>query len=429
MDKEREEILEKLMAIKQKAKNDLQNNHPGYENCIVKNIVHYNKTVELVNKTTGKKEKFDLCVAIVEDPDTKQITQMYYLNGEEIDFSELMMKYESPEPIKDVIDKTRENEEKPEKEQDKEYQKQDLKEEKENKKDDKDKKDNEKELKSFRTNTSGATSLNQMIDGVTLRNLLKLDGDYEYIKPVDASKLNGFGAKISRKQGIVAIKNNGECKILGEDIIRPDKQEGNNSFDKDLNIGNDGDVEYKSNTSSYQIVNRPNYYISISYDSGENEVGTTNKEIKISKRSGREGDEEVEFELQKKGSAEFEESDARKLRQENEDGIGKSEEINKNQKQHEELGCENDRVENIDNYENNNIHEHHIEENDLIPNTDTTWREFANSYGDREEGAIERAQRKFAEYQEEHPDMSNEEIIKNIEEDEVDGAPGGNRDR
>ena len=135
MNKEREEILERLMTIKQKAKNDLQNNHPGYENCIVRNVIHYNKTVELVNKKTGEKEEFDLCVAIVEDPDTKQITQMYYLNGEEIDFSELMIKYESPEPIKDVIDKTRENEKKPEKEQDKEYQKQDLKEQKENKKD------------------------------------------------------------------------------------------------------------------------------------------------------------------------------------------------------------------------------------------------------------------------------------------------------
>lgn len=413
MNKQREEILEKLTDIKQKAESDLQNNHPGYENCIVKNVIHYNKAVELINKETGKEEKFDLCVAIIEDSDTKEITQMYYLDGEEIDFSELMIKYESPKPIKDVVNKTRENEEKPEKEQDKEYQKQDLTEleEKENKKDET---DNKKELQSFRTNTSGATSLNQMIDGVTLRNILKLEGDYEYIKPVDASKLNGFGAKISRKQGIVAIKNNGECKILGEDIIRPDNQEGNNSFDRDLNIGNDGDVEYKSNTSSYQIVNRPNYYISISYDSGENEVGTTNKEIKISKRSGREGDDEVEFELQKRGSAEFEESDARKLRQENEDGIGKSEEIIKNQKKHEELGCENNRVEDIDNYENNNTHQHiEIQKDDIVPGKDITFEEWAEELGEGADKIIDRFKREIDKQSTQIP----ENIVKEIEED------------
>ncbi len=413
MNKQKEEMLEYLKEIKQKAENDLKTNHPGYENCIVKNVTHYNKTVELISKETGNKEKFDLCIATIEDPDTKRITPMYYLNGEEVDFSELMIKYESPEPIKDVVDKTRENDEKPEKEQDEEYQKQDLEvlEQKENKIDEK---ENEEKLESFHTNTTGATSLDQMIDGVTLRNLLKLDGDYEYIKPVDASKLKGFGTKISGEQGIVAIKNNGECKILGDDIIRQDRQEGNNSFDRDLNIGNDGDVEYKSNTSSYQIVNKPNYYISISYDAGEKEVGTTNKEIKISKRSGREGDEEVEFELQKIGSAEFEESDERKLRQENEDGIGKSEKIIKKQEEHEDLGCENDRVEGIDNYENNNIHEHiDIGEDDEVPGKDKTFKEWSDELGEGTDKIIDRFKREMSNNSEKRP----EDIVQTIEDD------------
>ncbi len=414
MNKEREEILEKLNGIKKKVENDLRNNHPGYENCIVKNVTHYNKTVELINKETGEKEEFDLCVATLEDPDTKKITLMYYLNGEEVDFSELMIKYESPEPIKDVVDKTRENDEKPEKEQDKEYQKQDLETlEAKDKKNEKDKEKKE-ELQSFHTDSSGATSLDQMIDGVTLRNLLNLDGDYKYIKPVDASKLNGFGTKISGQQGIVAIKNNGECKILGEDIIRPDRQEGNNSFDRDLNIGNDGDVEYKSNTSSYQIANKPNYYISISYDSGENEVGTTNKEIKISKRSGREGDEEVEFELQKRGSAEFEESDARKLRQENEDGIGKSEEIIKKQEEHEDFKCNNASVENIDNYENNNTHEHfEITPDTEVPGKDMTFAEWAEELGENTNEIIERFERELGKSE----DIDPEKVVDTIEDD------------
>lgn len=425
MDKEREEILEKLNYIKRKAENDLKNNHPGYENYVIKTVIHYNKKIELTNRQTKEKEKFDLCIAKAQDPETKEIIDIYYLNDEEVDISELMIEYESPEPIKDVVDKTRENDQRPSKQKDKQYEKQDLEElEKEtNEKEEK----NEKEP-TFRTDTSGATSLDQMIDGVTLRNLLNLDGEYEYIKPVNATQLNKFGAQISSQQGIVAIKNNGECKILSEDVIRADRQEGNNSFDKDLNIGNDGNVEYKSNTTSYQIVNRPNYYISVSYDSGENEIGTTNKEIKISKRSGREGEEEVEFELQKKGAAEYEESDARKLRQENEDGIGKSDEIIKKQEKHEKNGCENDRVENIDNYENNNIHEH-INENDLIPGTDTTWKEFANMCGYRGKDGIEKAQKEFMNYKEDYPDTDNKEIIEEIQEEIENEMPGPNRNR
>lgn len=126
MNKEKTEKLEKLQEIKLKAETDLKNNHIGYENCIVKNVIHYNKKVELINKQTKQKEEFDLCVAVVEDPETKRITNMYYLNGEEVDFTELLMQYESPEPIKDVVDKTKENEEKAEKEQDKELVKDDL---------------------------------------------------------------------------------------------------------------------------------------------------------------------------------------------------------------------------------------------------------------------------------------------------------------
>lgn len=107
MDKKREELLNKLETIKEKAQEDLKNNHIGYENCVVKNVIHYNKKVELVNKETNKKEEFDLCVAVVEDPDTKTTMNMYYLNDEEVDYTELMLKYESPELIKDVVDKTK----------------------------------------------------------------------------------------------------------------------------------------------------------------------------------------------------------------------------------------------------------------------------------------------------------------------------------
>lgn len=132
MNKRKEEMLERLREVKQTAQSDLQDK-PGYENYEVKNVKYYGK-VELVNKLTGKKDSFDLHTIEVADKEIGEIETIYYLNGQEIDFAELLRVYESPEPIKDVVDKAEENRQKPEEEQDKELEIQDLNEleEKEN---------------------------------------------------------------------------------------------------------------------------------------------------------------------------------------------------------------------------------------------------------------------------------------------------------
>ena len=117
MDKAKKEKLEKLREIKENAQADLKEKH-GYEDCIVKNVIHYNKKVELVNKKTKKKEQFDLCTIIVEDPKTKEEIILYYLNGKEVDYTAIIIEYESPEPIKDLINNTKENESKQDKEKD-----------------------------------------------------------------------------------------------------------------------------------------------------------------------------------------------------------------------------------------------------------------------------------------------------------------------
>lgn len=127
MNKEKEEMLERLRNVKQTAENDLKEKQ-GYESYTVKNVIHYNKKVELVNKETKEKEEFDLCVVLAENPDTKEITEFYYLEEKEVDFTELLKKYESPKPIKEVLDKTKENEEKHEEEQDKELKRDSLEE-------------------------------------------------------------------------------------------------------------------------------------------------------------------------------------------------------------------------------------------------------------------------------------------------------------
>lgn len=140
---EKEETLKMLREIKTKAEGDLKDNHVGYEKCVVENVIHYKEKVELINRKTKQKEKFDLCVVTVRDPDSQRIKKMCYLNGEEADFINLMIKYESPEPIKDVINPTKEDKEKYEKEKTKTEDLQALeKEEKktENKKEDENKK-------------------------------------------------------------------------------------------------------------------------------------------------------------------------------------------------------------------------------------------------------------------------------------------------
>ena len=144
-----EDLLEQLRGIRNTAQMDLAVRE-GYENYNVINVVHYNKNVELINIGTEEPEYFDLCVVIAEDINTGEIIEIYYLNGEEADFSELMMKYESATPIKDVIVATEKNLALEDDEQDDELVKQDLAE--------LDEKEREQDDESFNFNGKSETS-------------------------------------------------------------------------------------------------------------------------------------------------------------------------------------------------------------------------------------------------------------------------------
>ena len=195
---------------------------------------------------------------------------------------------------------------------------------------------------------------------------------YTYIKPISASEAKRkYGININTKEGIEIIKKDGTSRLAGEDIFRQDVQEGNNSFDRDLNLEVDGKLEYKSNTTSLELVNMPNHYISMGYD----EL-STKKEIKFSKRSGRDGHREPEKELLKEGASEYQDPDQRNMLRRNEEGIGEGDEIRKRQQALEEAGDNNDRVENIDNYKENDIY--FIDPDEKIEDTDVTWRDLAN---------------------------------------------------
>ena len=131
MNKEKEEMLEKLNRVKQKAENYLAENK--FDNYIVKNVVRYSKEIELTPKETedNAPQKFHLYVVELENTDPKLegedlLTELEYLEDEEgnlYTISDLIQEYEGFENIKDVVDKTKENEEKPEEEQDEEFKK------------------------------------------------------------------------------------------------------------------------------------------------------------------------------------------------------------------------------------------------------------------------------------------------------------------
>lgn len=122
-----EDILQQLREMKTEAQNALAVRE-GYKEYRVTNVVHYNKDVELVAIETGKIEYLDLSVVTAEELETGEIIEIYYLNGEEADLSQLMKQYESATPIKDVIIATNRNLELAPEEQDKELVKDDLEE-------------------------------------------------------------------------------------------------------------------------------------------------------------------------------------------------------------------------------------------------------------------------------------------------------------
>lgn len=134
MNKEKEEMLEKLNRVKQTAENYLAENK--FDNYIVKNVVRYNKEIQLTEKDSedNKTKRFHLYVVELENTDPELegedlLTELEYLEDEDgnlYTISDLIQEYEGFENIKDVVYKTKENEEKPEEEQNKELKKDNL---------------------------------------------------------------------------------------------------------------------------------------------------------------------------------------------------------------------------------------------------------------------------------------------------------------
>lgn len=438
MEKNEKEILKKLKNIREIAQEDLEANN--FENYEVKDVIHYNEKVKLVKKENNKKEKFDLYVVITENQKTEKeeepIFEIEYLedkNGKVYTIADLIHEYDprSFENIKDVVDKSKENEQLQEEEQDEEFRTESLNELEEKEKEEKEEKDKKIETSERKeqdekiedlkiSNVRGEVNLDQQVNGETLRKILGLGEEYRSIAPVKTSTV---GVKGSSKYCFVAIKNDKTCTVLEEDILEPDKQEGMNPYDKDTKINRDGTISQDSSIAGFKIANRPNLYLSVGFDENSSTRETTITDV--SGRNSREN--EMSYELEKKGDS-WQEADARNsLRREQ--GIGKADEMSKKQKEHAEQGCENERIENIDLDKQNDEHIHLIDPNEKIPDTDITWQKLANMCGYRGEGGVEKAYKEFKDYEADHKDLQNKEIIDNIVEEIENEVPGPIRER
>ena len=429
MENENEEILEKLRDVKNTAEKDISESEED-KNEVVQNVKYYG-TIELTRRDDGEKESFELYTVEIYDYEKDEIQTKIYLDGQEVDMGEIMRTYEDINPIKDLINKAKEQEEKGEEAQTKdlnkmeqekllEYaektgkEKEDIEEIDELELDQKLGKDDEETIDKNTANSLSRkeeVNLNQQIKGRTLRNVLGLEGDYVKIAIVSSSQVNQYTdpeKPHGNRYSFVAIRANGEAVVLGDDIIRADRQEGTNSTEKDLTANVDGRVDYENNVSSYQIVNSPNLYLKVGNDENHG------REVKIEDRSRGKGSDGIAYELETSNTWRADDDERRMQREKN--GIYGADKAIEEQKEHEELGCENDRVENIDDYSDNDEHRHEeyvITPATEVPGKDITFAEWAEELRENPQKLIERFKRETAR----NPKDKPENLVKDIDDD------------
>lgn len=406
----KEEILEELRTKRE----SLQEQAP--QNVVIQNIKLLGE-VELVKKQSENDVEQDskkvgkLYLIEEYNTETDEIMIKYYLDDEFVGISNegdflptglARESYENVDSIKDIVEDIKPQEEQKRVEDRKIYDLKQLEDEEELEDDSKGKSEKKEEIIKDKkiSNIKGEVDLDQQVNGETLRKILDLGEEYDSIAPVRAASI---GVPSNSEYVFVAIKTDKTCMVLGEDIIKEDRQKGTNPEEKDLMINNDGSLTEESSLYNFRILNRPNLVMTGRRDKNSSTIATT-----ISDVSGRESrDEEVAQELHKDGDRRIDDDARNLLREEN--GIEASDNLSKKQEGHEAAGCENDRVENIDEDTSNDIP--HINPDDLIPDTEITWRKFAEMCGYRGKDGVEKAHKEFIKHKSDNPDLSNEELI------------------
>lgn len=113
------------------------------------------------------------------------------------------------------------------------------------------------------------TSLNQIVDAQTLRNIIGLEGQYMQI--VDADRIRKLIPDIqipsNQKTIPIEIFPDGTANVIGEDKLQFSRKEGTNSTAEQTTVTNEGLVRNEQNIETFNITNKGGMHtIAVGYD-------------------------------------------------------------------------------------------------------------------------------------------------------------------
>lgn len=435
MNKQKEERLEELRNIK----GTTERNHPGY---LVTDVVHYNEKVELINED-GEIEEFDLTVVLIQNSETEEEYELYYLNGREVPIIELLKNRELLENIEKVVEETQIDEDRTEEEQDEKQDKKPKKESLAELEAEKEKEEcaevigeDEKSVKSVaeivqEEDTKKLESMNhlQEIDADTKVNYYKdmekalgLKGVQKFVivYSEDAVQLSESNERNSSRYSMIAVMDDGSMINL-DDRLEEVRSEGTNSVEGRIQTDADEQTRVENNPASMYRIKGSNSNEAFSFENGEygeikayygnmtkangttfvgtqletNNVWPTSKDVR-DLASDRKG--EYHTDDKKEETEKHTEHGDEKIQLENSDGEVRT------------VACENP----------------------YVPDTEITWEQFSKIMGDRDIKELmeeffeqydgDNGQELLLKMQAEHKEKEDSELVqKKMVEDESEG--------
>ena len=260
--------------------------------------------------------------------------------------------------------------------------------------------------------------LNKKVDGIeTLAKRLDLDG-YENIYVVYSEKVDDITPGEKRNNttySLVGVKNDGTAKVLNDEFYM-DNTVGSGTLKQQTKIRANSTATRDNKDLS--VYTRKTNGISIGC---ENDMGNVN--LFLYKRTVKENENVgIQIETSKTPVIPME---IREIMNKN-----KQDEVYNEIKKHTDIGCNPKDVKDFDGDENTATHivneYNEIDESDYIPNTNMTWREFANKCGYRGEG-IEDIKKAIKVV--EKMEIVNEESLDNYIEEEEENFNENHRKR
>ena len=287
-----------------------------------------------------------------------------------------------------------------------------LKEEKEETSKDKKEKNklSKKQTENIKIKGMQKIDLNKKVDGKeTLGKRLDL-AEYDNIYVVYSENVDNITSGEKRNNttySLVGTKNDGTAKVL------------NDEFEMDKTVGN-GATREQTKIRANNTATRDNKDMSVYTRKSngmsigcENDMGNINMFLY---QKTKEENENVGIQIETSQTPIIP-IETREIMNRNK-GVDQKDKVQNKIQEHTDYGCNPKDIKDFDGNENTETHTDkeytEIDENDYIPNTNMTWRQFANKCGYRGEGDIEKAVQTVNSMEE----VNQEKLEKYIEEKE-----------